>query len=80
MPRYFFNIVMGKVVVYDRKGRDLTDAKAARLLALQNARELLSQNARKKPLKHSECSVDVIDPNGELLFTVPFTELRFERL
>jgi hypothetical protein len=80
MPRYFFNVVLGKVVVYDRRGRDLGGAKAARLVALQDARELLSQNANKKPLKHSECSVDVLDPNGELLFTVPFTELRFERL
>jgi hypothetical protein len=71
MPRYFFNLVMGKVVVYDRRGRDLEDKRTARLHAQDTARQVL-KTPRAKPLDPSECFVEVADATGATLFTVPF--------
>jgi hypothetical protein len=75
VPKYFFNVVMDKVVVYDRQGRDLADAQAARLFAVYSARELLSRNAKKKRLNPDECSIDVCDGSGNVLCVVPFSEV-----
>jgi hypothetical protein len=67
-PRY------GKVVVYDRIGRELDDPKTARLFAVHSARELIERHRRRKPLKPSECSIDVCDETRNVLCTVPFVE------
>jgi hypothetical protein len=75
MPRYFFNLVVGKVVHQDLNGRVLQDDATARVYAHQNAREMLKNTGRKTP-KPSECQVDVTDEANTLLFTVPFTDLR----
>jgi hypothetical protein len=75
MPRYFFNLVMGKVVHYDRKGSDLEGAEAARQFALQSARDLTMRRLTHKALP-SECSIEVADESGNVLLTVPFSEVR----
>ncbi len=76
MPRYFFNLVMGKVVHYDRKGSELEGAEAARQFALHSARDLIMGRLTKMPLKPSECSIEVADECGNVLLTVPFSEVR----
>jgi hypothetical protein len=73
MPRYFFNIVCGKVVQEDLNGRVLQDDLTARAYAVQHARQALKNRGHKTP-KPSECFVDVTDEAGAVLLRVPFTE------
>jgi hypothetical protein len=74
VPRYFFNIVLGKIVQEDLNGRVLQDDMTARAYALQSARQALKEAGRKAP-KLSECFVDVTDGLGTTLFRVPFSEM-----
>ncbi len=74
MPRYFFNIVLGKVVQEDLNGRVLPDDMTARVYALQSAREALKNAGRRGP-KRSECFVEVTDGINTVHFTVPFCEI-----
>jgi hypothetical protein len=61
------------VVVYDRQGRDLADAQAARLSAVYSARELLSRNAKKSG--STPMNAASMYPSGNVLCVVPFFEV-----
>ena len=69
MPRFFFNL-QGSTLP-DREGYDLPDVAAAKLIAVQTACAIVSQNAVEL-LEQGEWQLDVSNEEGLTLFSVTF--------
>lgn len=70
MPRYFFD-VYDDVVAPDDEGQELPNLDAARLKALEGARELIIEQVRHGYMARSHW-IDVRDEHGEHVLTVRF--------
>ena len=72
MPRYFFN-VYDDVVAIDHEGVELPNMEAARLSALQGARELIAEQVKRGYIVPSHW-IDVVDESGNTLLTLSFRD------
>ena len=72
MPRYFFNIY-DDVVVKDDEGMELPNLEAARLQALNGARDLIATQVRHGYMERSHW-LEVEDAAGEVLLNLTFAE------
>lgn len=72
MPRYFFH-VYDDVIAHDQEGVELPNEAAARLQALVGARDLMAEQVKHGYLVRSHW-IDVVDAQGEALFTLTFGE------
>jgi hypothetical protein len=72
MPKFFFT-VRDDMVTQDDDGRELGDAEAARLAAIQGARSIAAEQVSKGYL-HPDDRIEVEDGMRNLLFTVTFRD------
>ena len=72
MPKYFFN-VRNDVKAQDFEGTDLIDLDTARGEALKDIDEIKENHFRSVGGDWSRWSIEICDPDGELLLVVPFT-------
>ena len=70
MPRYFFN-VYDDVIAPDEEGVELPSEKSARLQSLIGARDIVAAQVKHGYFVRSHW-IEVIDEQGELLFTQTF--------
>ena len=72
MPRYFFH-VYDDIVAQDEEGQELPNPAAARLKALQGARELIAEQVKHGHFVLSHW-IDVVDEQGEAVLTLAFRD------
>ena len=72
MPRFFFNL-RDDVFVEDCEGKDLADAGKAHEVAVHYAREMMAEDVKDGRLVLKD-RIDVVDEQGEEVFTLPFRE------
>ena len=72
VPRYFFNLRSDPDAT-DDEGQDLVDLAAARLCAMEAAREMVCADI-KHGLLNLNHAIDVTDDQGAALFTLTFRE------
>ena len=72
MPRFFFN-VYDDVVAIDHEGMELPNLEAARLSALQGARELIAEQVKHGYIVQTHW-IDVVDEGGNTVLTLSFRE------
>lgn len=78
--RYFIHIITAKERLVDPDGSQFTDLAAARAEASQSARDLMAEELRcGRPVPFA-WQVQVADPEGNVLITVPFSSLVFGEL
>ncbi len=73
MPRYFLHVREAGDLVEDPDGVDFPDVAAARMEAVAAAREIMAEHIR-KGLDVSSWSFEVVDEDGRLIMSVPFSE------
>ena len=71
MPRYFFDLAMGKQRLHDHHGLELPDDETAREAAIAEAREFLRD--RNTSSANLEDALEVSNIGGERLFKVPLS-------
>ena len=74
MPRFFFHIRNGTGFTEDEEGRDLPDEAAARTIAVEGARSLLSHEVSGGTLD-LRGRIEVVDDEGRPLFVLPFSDV-----
>jgi hypothetical protein len=72
MKRFFFNIRSGDDYVVDDDGEDCPTLQAAGAMALEGARELLTELEHVNRYPESTC-FEITDGNGRLMLRIPFT-------
>ncbi len=73
MPRYFLHVREAGDLVEDPDGVDFPDVAAARMEAVEAAREIMAEHIR-KGLDVSGWSFEIADGSGRPVMTVPFSE------
>jgi hypothetical protein len=73
MPRYFFQVSNGQGITPDEEGIDLQDEAAARRMAMDSVRSIISEEAR-KGLIDLDGHIDIIDSSGQALIKITFPE------
>lgn len=73
MPRFFFHVYNGHGDTPDEAGSDLESQTAARTLALDSVRSMVSEDARRGVID-LKGRIDVKDTADNLLLTVEFVE------
>jgi hypothetical protein len=73
MQRFYFNILSEAGLVEDLEGTELPDLEAARLEAIEDARQLMSDAVR-IGYDIAARSVEVRNEAGEMVLLVPFAE------
>lgn len=73
MPRYFFNVSNGNGLTRDEEGVDLPDEAAARTMAMDSIRSIVSEEARKGMLD-LDGYIDVLDISAVQLERIKFPE------
>jgi hypothetical protein len=72
MPRFFFHLY-DDIVSIDEDGRELADIKAARDVAVGEAREMMTETILAGRINFSH-HIDVADETGALVATVVFRD------
>ncbi|HEX8192033.1 MAG TPA: hypothetical protein VF552_03970 [Allosphingosinicella sp.] len=72
MPRYFFH-VYDDVISHDAEGLELPNVAAARLKAIQGARDIIAEQVRHGHFVLSHW-IEVLDETGETVLTLPFRD------
>ena len=78
MPRFFMNLRYRTGldgVAVDQEGDDLTDEAKLHERALQVARLMIARDQLFTPRNWLTCSFEVTDEAGQLIMTVPFSEV-----
>jgi hypothetical protein len=73
MPRYFFNVHLGKDALNDPEGRELRDADQAWEAAKLMAQSLMATEFP-QPIDWTACHIEVKDEAGEIVLEFPFLE------
>ena len=73
MPTYFFDLIKGNELVEDDQGQDLADIDAAKREALESARELIADAAKKGILATSPV-FRIRNAAGDIVATIPFED------
>jgi hypothetical protein len=79
VPMYFFNQRVNDVVGVDAVGLDLPDLDAVRRRATELAREIMSDQLLQGEVVLDR-SIEVTDPVGHVVLSLPFTEVARLRL
>jgi hypothetical protein len=74
MPRYFFHICNGTGFIEDEEGREVEDAKAARRIAIKEARAIMADELR-DGVMHLSSFIEVQEEGSADSFVVPFAEV-----
>ncbi|CAO4132563.1 DUF6894 family protein [Methylorubrum extorquens] len=77
MPRYFFNVRHrpGPAgLAEDREGDELVDVAAAREHALSEAKAVIARDQLATIRDWMDCSFEIMDGDGQLVLTVPFSD------
>jgi hypothetical protein len=73
LPRFHFHVHDHSGVMLDVQGRELADLDAARREAIKGARSILSYEVL-QGLIDLTGRIDVADPDGRVLFSMPFLD------
>jgi hypothetical protein len=73
MPRYHFHLYDGQGLVRDEEGREHPNLAAAREAAVKDARSIIGEDTA-KGLIDLTCRIEITDPEGRVLATLPFSE------
>ena len=73
MPRFHFH-VYNDLVAMDEEGVELPDMAAAREHAIEGARALMGESIMQGRLRLQD-RIEVADPDGRVLMTIPFPEV-----
>lgn len=73
MPTYYFHLRNGSDVLLDPEGRDLRDPNCIKLVALAEARALISQEVLKGRINFGQ-RLDIEDDAGRIVHSLPFVE------
>lgn len=73
MPRFFFHVYNGHGDTPDEVGSDLEDQAAARRLAIDSVRSMISEDARRGSID-LKGRIDVMDGADNVLVIVDFVE------
>jgi hypothetical protein len=73
MPRYFFNIVRGRIFIPDPEGDDLSADEEARQHAEMVAREMIEERHKYNSRSIERWGFIVTDSTGRHVATVPFS-------
>ena len=76
MPRYFVEFTNGAHTLVDSEGMELADLGAARECAIEDARFLIE---RARPPGWRRWRAEVLDEDGHILLTVPFSAVWEDR-
>ena len=76
MPRYFVEFTNGPHTLADSEGVELADLGAARECAIEDARFLIE---RARPPGWRRWRVEVLDEDGRILLTIPFSAIWEDR-
>jgi hypothetical protein len=74
MPVYHFDQMKGNVLIKDDEGQDLPDIEAAKIEALESARELLAAAVRRGIYSTNRAYI-IRTADGEILATLPFRDV-----
>jgi hypothetical protein len=74
MPRYFFHVTSATCAVHDPEGSELADLEAARLEAIENARDAMSRAILRGHDISRRMAIDICDEEGVSLLRVPYTD------
>ncbi len=73
MPRYYFHIRKGDVLVEDPEGTEVSETEALEDEAIEAARDLLTEGDLQGPDRH-EWVFEVADESGATVLMLPFGE------
>ncbi len=73
MPRYYFHIRKGEVLVEDPEGTEVSETEALEDEAVEAARDLLAEGDL-QGLDRREWVFEVADESGATVLTLPFSE------
>jgi hypothetical protein len=73
MPLFFFNVVTSSETILDLEGEGLSDLRAARVVALANARGSMS-DAILRGKNISSRRIEICSEDQTVLLVVPFSE------
>lgn len=73
MPHYFFQVSNGQGLTPDDEGIDLQDEAAARTMAMDSIRSIISEEARKGVID-LDGYIDVTNESAETLTRIAFAE------
>lgn len=73
MPHYFFQVSNGQGLTPDEEGIDLQDEAAARTMAMDSIRSIISEEARKGVID-LDGYIDVTNESAETLTRIAFPE------
>jgi hypothetical protein len=74
MPRYFFHFRNHNGLKEDYEGEELGDLAAAKEIAMGSAREIIADRLLAGAALLTDCSFEICDEAGALLFAFPFSE------
>jgi hypothetical protein len=74
MPRYYFHFQDGGSRLTDREGQALPDQEAAWYHGVRSARDIIDQDLRVGAVRPGRL-VEVMNDDGEQVWTVPFEEV-----
>lgn len=73
MPRFYLHVCNGDGFTEDEEGRELRDLDAARQIAINGLRGILSEEMKAGQLNMASF-IEIEDANRELVMIVPFAE------
>jgi hypothetical protein len=73
MPHYFFQVCNGQGLTPDEEGVDLQDEAAARMMAMDSIRSIISEEAR-KGIIDLDGYIDVKNEGAQTLTRIAFAE------
>jgi hypothetical protein len=73
MPRYYFHVPKGEVLVEDPEGTEVAQTESLEDEAIEAARDLLADGDR-QGLDRREWVFEVADENGTTVLTLPFSK------
>jgi hypothetical protein len=73
MPRFYFHIIQGGERIEDTEGSDLPNLAAARIEAIDSAREIAAHHARQGHYPDGQV-FEISDDEGKIVLKMPFTE------
>jgi hypothetical protein len=72
MPRFYFHL-FNQITARDHEGRDVSDLRSAKILAVDDIRSIISDDARSGQLD-LRGRIEIADEDGRTLTTVRFIE------
>ncbi len=71
MARFFFNVRLDTKSIRDEDGQDFADPEAARVEAIEGARDILADAVRTGRAASLDIQIEVIDESGATVLIMP---------